>query len=220
LTEQYWDRPRNARGEMSTLEEGDSGDATGTGVDAEGGVLRGHAAEREHGDSDGVRGFAQAVEAERWAVAGLGSRREYRTVYGEIGAFGFGGAQFVDCVGGDSDEEPRGNDGTQLSGREGSGGEMDAVGSGGERDVGAGVDEEARAVRVGQREKTADERDESPCGEVLFANLDAVDTGGERAGYAGDERVNASGSMTISDVVADHGRTGKALPVRSLFTAA
>jgi hypothetical protein len=103
-------------------------------------------------------------------------------------------------------------EGADLGGGEGAGGggEMDSVGSGGEGYVGSGVDEQAGgSVVSGQDgEDFAGEEDEFAGGEVLFAELEELDSGlGEPMSLLGEGFGSRLVKAVLSgcDGVADHG---------------
>ena len=186
------------------LEERDAGDAGGSGGQASGGVLWGDAAEREDGEAHGLASLPQAVQAQRLAVGRLGRGEEDRAEDRKIGALALGRAELVERMAGDADQETGRRDGSQPAGRDGAGGQVDAMGPGGQSEIQAGVDQDLGPMGIGESENGAQEFEEFAGREVLFTNLEHLDAGGEVSGEDGEQRGAASQGLAAGDVVADH----------------
>ena len=151
-------------GGLGGLEHADGGDTGGACGEGCRGVFGGDAAEGEDRDRSGSGACElQQVEADafgdqRVGVAGDASDFLEDGAEEDDGGGGFaGGGDLVEGVAGDADDWLRqsggGVEAADLRGGEfaGGGGEVDAVGSGGDGDVGAGVDEELRRLWATER---------------------------------------------------------------------
>lgn len=195
------------------MEEANSGDAGGPGFEAGRGVSGGDAAEGE--DRDGVgegAGLGQGGEAGGWGV----SLAEDGAEEDEAGRVEVGGEDLAARVAGAADDRVRQAVGAvempDLRGSEaaGVGGEMDAVGAGGEGYIGAGVDEEAGgAGGCGQDgEDLAGQSGQFAGWKVRFTELQEVDSGTGQAVNLGEESVLRAMLQTVlsgGDGVAEHG---------------
>jgi len=213
-------------------EEADGGDSAGSGVDAGGGIRFGDSAEGQDGSlAGGGAGGAESVEAcsgnDDAAIHGL---FEDRTEEDQAGAVRVGAVDVGEGMAGDADgglgaargleELPDLPRGELLA----AAGQVDAVGAGGNGDIGAGVDEQTGrcAGCPDDIDHSASEADEFLGGEILFAELDEIDPiGGEAPGLfkkrVERRRFGFSGVRPVGDGVTEDRHSGGKLSVREGF---
>lgn len=179
--------------------KGDRGDAGGACLEARRSVLGGDSTEGKYGETDGVAGLAQTIEAHNRAGIVLGKRGEDGSIEGEVGGFLFSAEQFRDCVAGDANEKSLREDATERRRGNGIAREVDALCATGDGDIRAIIDEDAGGGISGETHDAADKGGELAGGKVFFADLDVVDAGGDGALDRG-EGIGAAGS----DLTADH----------------
>lgn len=137
--------------------------------------------------------MAEGGEAETGVIAWLGVGLEYGAEEDVVGTFGFGLAEFLKRMAGDADKEAGRGKRTER-GRSGAmGGEMEAVGPGGESDVEARVDEDLFLGSGGEGGAGADV--EFAGGEMLGAELEPVGGGmdGRGLGNLAAEHIRGCG---------------------------
>jgi len=83
---------------------------------------------------------------------------------------------------------------------------MDAVGAGGQSDVHPRVDQNARAMHVGQPQYLSCEAAKIARGKIFLAELDQIHALLKSARDAGQERRDTTGGVPVCDVVAQHQR--------------
>ncbi len=157
--------------QVGLLEEPDARDACGAGGHARSGVFPGYAAESENkfAVAPGATGLGESFETEGGPFVG---GREDGAECDEVG---FSGLHLLDGVARAADDE------TGQGFHRGSAGKVDAVGATGERDVGAGVDQDF-GMRVDVRflrarfENGHGEVVQFAGGQIFFADLDEIDT--------------------------------------------
>src|SRR5258708_10014407 len=215
------ERPQRADDVLDSilLEQADGGDAGGSSVEARGGVFYADAAESENGDVR-LAGIAQGGETCRWRVFLLKRRSifffKHRSEDGEVGGLRFGAEDVGGSVTGDGHEKAvRGRrlvcrkpyNRAHLPRGEIVRAQMNAVDSGGKRDVGAGGDEETSSetrsrcsVLSSQWNAIAHGGQGVPCqyfqcsrAQIFFAELDVVDARAYRFDDFGEQGVAASG---------------------------
>ena len=81
---------------------------------------------------------------------------------------------------------------------------MDAMSTRGYRDVRPIIDQNLRPMRIWQPQHTTHECRQLPRGQILFANLNPLDSLPQDACNVGDERINAAQRFPIGDVVTQH----------------
>ena len=143
-------------------------------------------------------------QALRWTPGRFGDRLEDGAEDGEIGALGFGAAYFFQGVGGDGDLEAGRGDRAQIGGRDGVGGQVHAMSAGGQGDIGARVDQNARGGRVREGQNGAGELVQVARREVLLADLEEIDALAEGALDEPQERLRAAGGLAAGDGIAQH----------------
>jgi hypothetical protein len=111
------------------------------------------------------------------SVLALGRRVVDRTEEDEVRAPAAGGLRFRSRVRRDSEEALEADQPAGGLGRQAVGGQMQAVGADGQRDVGPVVDEEPGAVTPGQRAQLARELKQLRGRQVLLAELDGTEAG-------------------------------------------
>lgn len=104
---------------------------------------------------------------------------------------------------GDSDEEAVGDDFAEAGGGGRTFREVDAVGSAGEGEVGAGVDEDAGGMWIRKEEDALEEAHEVAGLKVLFADLDELDSFAQAALDVEEEGFGSAGGVAVGDVAAD-----------------
>lgn len=181
-------RRQGRRAGWNLGEEADGGYAGGSGGEAGGGILFCDAAEGEDVDwGGGAAGGGQELDASAGGgICGdcfLEDRAEEDKVGPRLFGWGCRMGDFLKRMAREADGGGRQADvGVELADLRGSegagaGGEVDAVGVGGDGDVGTGVDEEFGWGVVGAEdgEDLAGEVGEGCGGEVFFAELEEVD---------------------------------------------
>src|SRR6266852_9250779 len=147
-------------GPMQILEERDPGDPSRACFDAGVDISGGNAPYGQDGDRYRAGGFPQLIESQGFAVDLFGGGGEYRSEHGKIGALLFSPSCFVDSVAGNTNQKPGGGNLSNSRRRDRMGGQMNAVGAGGERNIGAFVDKQLCPTGSRQGDDLASQRQE------------------------------------------------------------
>jgi len=218
------ERPQRADDVLNLilLEQADAGDSGCSRMQAGCGIVYGDTAESKDSDFRPA-GFLQGGEASGRHSGGA-SFSEYRCEYGEVGFSGFDAQDIGGSVAGGGNQEVVSR--RWLVGRDFQHtahlmrhdivcAQMDAVGSCGERDVGAGINEESSpqfrtssqwsAVAHG-REGVASQHFQFSHAQIFFAELDVVDSGTRGFGDFGEQGPAASAFVatklaSVGDVI-------------------
>jgi hypothetical protein len=195
------------------LKQADGGDPGCSGGKARRCVLQVDAAQSEHRDLRPA-GFAQGGEAR-----GLGSRRlslsEYRSENGKVGGLRFGAEDIGGSVAGGGEEraasyglraasERLRPEASRFVGGNVIGAQVDAVGTDGNRNVGAGIDYETSAQFpvpgsqfLNDMRGLSGELFEFERAQVFFAELDVVDAGMRGLGDFGEQGAAAGAFVAV-----------------------
>src|SRR6266849_10472259 len=104
----------------------------------------------------------------------------------------------------DSDHKSGRRDSSDIPRREGMRREVDTVGAGGQSDVGPLIDEYLRLSRRRQGYHLARQGQQISSRQILFPDLDALDALADRRLDSLHQRIEATHSLPVRDVVAEH----------------
>jgi len=183
------------------LKHGYTGDPSRACLNASVDVTCMNAAQGEDGNSDCSGGLAKSIQSKRFAIDQFGRRGEDRSEHGEVGALVCSLYHFVDRVARNANQEASGYNLPNFRRRARMRRQMNAVGGGGERDIGAFVHQHLRPARPGGGDYPASQGQKFATWQILLPDLDALDSLMDCAINGLQQIVDAAELFPVCDVI-------------------